>query len=126
MAKFNIRVDEQKNRISINLDGYQTLEEALVFKEEYKKALAKCKPGFTVLTYATNFKPGTPEVQKIHAEAVEMDTAAGVSKVARVVGDKPLGGMQIDRLARSVINKYPSANFRTEEEAEAFLDSKTE
>jgi len=124
MAKFSIKVDELKNRIYLRLEGFHTLEEALRFKEEYKKAVAKCRPGFTVLTYAVNYKPGTPEVQKVHAEAIKIDAAAGVSKVARVVGETPLGGMQIDRLARTVGKyPYPAKNFKTEKEAEAYLDS---
>jgi len=126
MAEFSITLDERKNRIYVNLEGFQTLDEVLKFKEEYRKVLAKCRPGFTVLTYARNYKPSTPEVQKIHAEAIEMDKAAGVRKVARVVGKTPLGGMQLNRLSRTVDKKYPAKNFETEEEAEAYLDSETD
>ncbi len=125
MEKFSIKVDQIKNRIYVRLEGFHTLEEILKFKEEYKKAVAKCRPGFTVLTHAVNYKPGTPEVQKVHAECIKIDTEAGVSKVARVVGDTPLGGMQIDRLARTVSKyPYPAKNFKTKEEAEAYLDGK--
>ena len=50
-----------------------------------------------------------------------MDSAAGVSKIARVVGETPLGGLQIRRIARSE-GGYPSANFAPKEEAELYLD----
>ena len=54
-----------------------------------------------------------------------MAEQAGCSKVARVVGQTPLGGMQINRLAK-VKTSYASQHFSTAEEAEAYLDSALE
>ena len=116
------RVDKEKNRIYIYFEGFLTVERALKLKESYKNAIAQCKPGFTVLTYAENYKPGTPEVQKIVMEMTEMFANSSGSKVARVVGETPLGGMQINRLAK-LKTSYTARHFKTEEEAEAYLDS---
>ena len=116
------RVDEAKNRIYIYFRGYLTEEKALRLKEEYKDAIAKVRPGFTVVTYAEEYTPGGAEVQKIVGEMTKMAEDGGVRKVARVVGETPLGGMQINRLAK-VKTKYPARHFRTTEEAEAYLDS---
>ena len=121
MTNSYVRYDEKKNRIYLHMEGFHDSQEALRMKKEYKKAIEKCRPGFTVLVDVSKYKPGTPEVQKIHAEASKMDAEAGVSKVARVVGKTPLGGMQLNRIAKTV-GKSPAKNFATFEEAEAFLN----
>lgn len=117
-----ITYDALKNRIYLSLEGFHDLEEAVRLREEYEKAIAQCRPGFTVLADVSKYRPGSPEVQKVHAEAAKMAADAGVKKVARVVGETPLGGMQIDRIAKTE-GHYPSAHFVTMEEAEAYLDS---
>jgi hypothetical protein len=122
MREMTTKVDPVKNRITIFFDGFMSLEEAKILQENYRKAIQQCRPGFTVLTHAIDYKPGTPEVQDIVVSMTKMAGDAGCSKVARVVGDKPLGAMQIDRLAKSVTS-YPSCHFQTVEEAEAYLDS---
>jgi len=114
MTESYVRYDEKKNRIYLYMEGFHDLKEALRLKEEYRKAIEKCRPGFTVLVDVTKYKPGSEEVQKVHAEA-------SVSRVARVVGKTPLGGMQLNRISRTVGN-YPAKNFATFEEAEAYLD----
>ena len=121
MLKTATEVDLTKNRIYIRFDGYFTVEDAKQIKDEYRRAIKQCQPGFTVLTQAVNYKPGSSEVQAIVASMVKIAESAGCRKVARVVGDKPLGCMQIDRIAKSV-TKYPAKHFQTLEEAEAYLD----
>jgi hypothetical protein len=74
------------------------------------------------LTDAREFKPCSPEVQEIVTAMGVIDEGAGCRKVARVVGNKPLGGMQIDRLVKTVA-AYPSRHFETIPEAEDYLDS---
>ncbi len=60
MGDHSTRFDEQKNRIYIDLNGYLSVEQALKLLSDYRDAVAECKPGFTVLTVVTDFKPGTP------------------------------------------------------------------
>jgi hypothetical protein len=114
-------IDEAKNRIYIRFEGFIDLEHAEELHDLYRDAITKCPPGFTVLTYAENFRPGTPEVQEVVARMVQMADVAGCKKVARVVGENPLGAMQINRLAREETS-YESKHFTTESEAESFLD----
>jgi len=116
------KVDKVKNRIYIYFEGTLNLEQALKLQKSYKDAIDQCKPGFTVLTYAENYSPGDDEVQKIVAEMTKMAEDAGLKKVARVIGSRPLGGMQINRLAK-LKTKYPSRHFATEKEALEYLDS---
>ena len=118
-----VKVDSSKNRICLVLEGFHDVEEALRMKKLYKEAIDSSKSGFTVLADVSAYKPGSDEVQKVHEEAVKLAEEAGVSKVARVVGEMPLGGMQINRIARAK-GHYESAHFETVEDAEAFLDEK--
>ena len=119
------RIDKSKNRIYIYFEGLLDKTRAEKLHDAYKDAISQVEPGFTVLTYAENYKPGGPEVQSIVSEMVQMAEQAGCSKVARVVGQTPLGGMQINRLAK-VKTSYASQHFSTTEEAEAYLDSALE
>jgi len=118
-----VRVDSTKNRIYLVLEGFHDVEEALRMKKLYKEAIDSCIPGFTVLADVSAYKPGSGEVQQVHEEAIRLAEDAGVSKVARMVGEKPLGGMQIGRIARTK-GHYESAHFETVEDAEEFLDEK--
>jgi hypothetical protein len=116
-----VRTDLYKNRIYLYLEGYHDIEEATRMKELYKKAIESCTSGFTVLADVSAYKPGSDDVQEVHAEAVKLARDAGVRKVARVVGEKPLGGMQIERIADDE-GHYEAAHFETAEEAEQYLD----
>lgn len=116
-----VYVDKQKNRIYLTLEGFHDTEEAKRMRDLYREAIRNCQPGFTVLADVSRYKPGPPEIQEIHSEAVKAAEAAGVRRVARVVGGTPLGGMQIDRIARGE-GGYEARNFKTAQEAEAFLD----
>lgn len=117
----NVRVDTLKNRIYLTLEGFHDLDEAIRMRDLYRDAITNCASGFTVLADISRYKPGAGEVQAIHAEAVRLAEEAGVSRVARFIGDTPLGGMQIDRISKTE-GHYESANFDSLEEAEAFLD----
>jgi hypothetical protein len=116
------RVDKAKNRIYIYFEGFLEEERAKKLHDSYKDAITQVESGFTVLTYAENYKPGGTEVQSIVSEMVQMAERAGCKKVARVTGATPLGGMQINRLAK-VRTSYASKHFTTAEEAEEYLDS---
>lgn len=115
------RVDKQKNRVYILFQGEMDIDRVTILKNAYRQAIDQVKPGFTTITLAEDFKPATPEVQKVVQEMTEMAAKRGVSHVARVVGETPIGGMQINRLAK-VRTTYPAKHFRTLEEAEAYLD----
>ncbi len=116
-----VQVDLAKNRIQIHFTGFFTLENAQKLKQAYADAIAKMSEGFTVMTFAEGYMPGTPEIQEIISSMTQLAEQGGCRKVARVVGANPLGGFQIDRLAKSDTS-YPSRHFKTEQEAEEYLD----
>lgn len=118
-----VRIDAKRNRVYLTLVGYQDVEEARRMRDLYTAAVQSMEPGFTVLVDVTRYKPGSPAVAEVHREAVRAAEEAGVRRVARVVGTAPLGGMQIERIARAEA-QYESQNFATFEEAEAYLDAR--
>lgn len=123
MTESYAKYDNEKNRIYLVLEGSHDLAEAQRMKNEYAKAIEMARPRFTVLADLRDYTPGFEEVQKVHASAVHLAEEAGVSKVARVTGQTPLGEMQVSRIAKKEVH-YPSKSFVTVEEAEKFLDKK--
>ena len=119
-TKSMVEYDIAKNRIYIVLEGFHDVEEARRVKEAYREAAEILKPGFTVLSDVSKYVPGSEAVQKVHAEVAVIASKAGVGKVARVIGEKPLGGMQIKRISKANAG-YDSKNFITREEAEDYL-----
>ena len=115
------RVDVRKNRIYLTMIGFHDVAEATRVGELYLAAMKQCTPGFSVLVDVAAYKPGAPAIEPIHARVARAAREAGVGRVARVVGDSPLGGMQIDRIVRSE-NHYAARHFPTVAEAEAYLD----
>ena len=120
-ASHEIVYDREKNRIYITAVGDWTIEQSDAFLRDYREALAKTRPGFTVLSDVRAFMCSSSDVQRNHAEAIKMDAEAGVKKVARVVGTTPLAGFQIKRISRAR-EAYESENFVTVDEAESYLD----
>lgn len=116
-----VRLDSAKNRIYIRFDGFMDKGRAQLLHDAYRDAIAQAQPGFTVVTYTEGYRPGGPEVQEIVTRMVRMAEQGGCRKVARVVGNSPLGAMQINRLAKTE-TRYPSKHFATDVEAEAYLD----
>jgi len=117
----SVMIDRVKNRIYIHFEGFMDVDRAQELHDAYREAITQAKPGYTVLTYAERYKPGGPEVQEIVSRMTQMAGDSGCSKVARVIGQSPLGAMQINRLAKGAA-AYESQHFRTEKEAEEYLD----
>lgn len=122
MTNSYVKYDKTKNRIYIVLEGSFDLSEVTRINKEYARVIKEASPDFTVLSDVSKYIPGSDEVQKIHANSIKMAGEAGVAKVARVVGNTPLGGMQIIRIAHKEVS-YPSKNFKTIKEAEEYLDN---
>lgn len=124
-TKSFVRLNKAKNRIYITLEGSHDIAEAERMYHEYASAIEQCRPGFTVLVDVSSYVPGSEEVQKIHKDAAHFAESHYVGKVARVVGDTPLGGMQIDRIVKHEAG-YETRHFRSVEDAEDFLDGAEE
>jgi len=114
-------VDIGKKRVYLVFEGFLSPEEALKLKETYRKAIADVGAGYTVLSYFKDFTPGTQEVADVFSEMVAMASSAGCRKAARVSSGSLLGPLQMGRVAKGT-SSYPSRQFDTWAEAEAYLD----
>lgn len=123
LTKSSVRVDPAKNRVYLVMEGLHDLDEARRMRDAYASAVAQCARGFTVLADVRDYRPGSEEVQAVHAEAVKIAARHGARRVARVTGETPLGGMQIQRIAQGEHVSYESRAFKTIDAAEAYLDA---
>jgi hypothetical protein len=114
-------VDEIKKRIYLVFEGFLSPADAERLKDVYRAAIARVGPGYTVLSYFRDFTPGTREVAELFASMVEMASRGGCRKTARVSSGSVLGPLQMSRIA-STHAGYPSRQFESWEEAEAYLD----
>jgi hypothetical protein len=116
-------VDPVRKRVYLVFEGFLSAAEAQRLKDAYRDAIARVGPGYTVLSYFKDFTPGTQEVADLFASMVEMASNGGCRKAARVSSGSVLGPLQMSRIATSHAS-YPSRQFETWAEAEAYLDAK--
>ncbi len=121
MAEFEVHADTNKNRVYVRIEGSLNIEEAEQLKEAYADAVDKCSPNFTVLNNVAELRPCISEVQEILKEITDIAHQSGVGKVARIVGETPIAGLQIDRISKSE-SHYHGESFKSIDEAEAYLD----
>lgn len=118
-------VDPAKRRVYLIFEGFLSPAQAQTLKDDYRDAIAAVGPGYTVLSYFREFTPGTQEVADLFASMVEMASKGGCRKAARVSSGSVLGPLQMGRIATSHAS-YPSRQFATWAEAEAYLDSEAD
>lgn len=118
-------VDPEKRRIYLVFEGFLSPAQAQALKDAYRDAIAAAGPGYTVLSYFKDFTPGTREVADLFASMVEMASKGGCRKAARVTSGSVLGPLQMGRIAISHAS-YPSRQFESWAEAEAYLDSEAD
>jgi hypothetical protein len=116
------RVDVARRRIYLLFEGFPSPEEAERLKQAYSEAIARVGPGYTVLSYFKDFTPGVTEVAELFAAMVDLASRGGCRKAARVSSGSVLGPLQMSRIATGHAN-YPSRQFESWEEAEAWLDA---
>jgi hypothetical protein len=114
-------VDFPRKRIYLVFEGFLSPVQAQQLKDAYRDAIASVGPGYTVLSYFKDFTPGTQEVAELFAAMVEMASAGGCRKAARVSSGSVLGPLQMSRIATSHAS-YPSRQFETWAGAEAYLN----
>ena len=117
---YTISVSTEKNRAYLKIIGFwRTPEQVPDYINHWVSGVSKLKKGFTLLTDASEMKTHPKEVVKLHEQAQAILLKAGVSKVAEILKDD-VAEMQLNALAKTT--QFPKKNFRTAEEAEAWLD----
>jgi hypothetical protein len=117
---YKIMVSPEKNRAYLTIHGFWRNKEAVPdYLQDWSKAVASLKAGFTLLTDASEMKTHPKDVQKLHEEAQALVLKAGVVKVAEILKDN-ITELQLNAVAKAT--QFPKKNFRTVEEAEEWLD----
>jgi len=114
---YKITFDNAKNRVYVTVQGSLTIEEVPQYLKDFKAAVDKTKPGFTVCVDNTKAKLNTPEVAERLIEARDYSISKGLKNSAMVV-DGVTFKMQMKRLFKDLGNV-----FETMEEADKFLDA---
>lgn len=114
---YKINYDISKNRIYVTVTGSLGVSEIDNYNKDFRNAVDKCKPGFTVCVDNTNASLNTPEVSEKLVVSRSYSIKKGLRNAAMVV-NSAIFKMQMKRLFEELGNVYPSI-----EEADKFLDN---
>lgn len=114
---YKVSYDNQKNRIYVTITGSLELNEVDNYSKEFKAAVDRAKPGFTVCVDNTNASLNSPEVNEKLTECRDYSVQKGLKNAAMVV-NSAIFKMQMKRLFNELGNVFP-----TMEEADKFLDN---
>lgn len=118
---YSISVSPEKNRAYLKIIGFWRNAEAVPdYLKHWTTAVSKLKKGFTLLTDASEMKTHPKDVVKLHEQAQAILLKAGVVKVAEILRNDDLAEMQLNAVAKTT--QFPKQNFKSAEEAEAWLD----
>jgi hypothetical protein len=118
---YKIGIDKTKNRLYLKVIGFWN-DFSLVsnYPDDIKKAGQELTPGFTVLADLTEMEPMPKEVGHLHEQAQKILVVLGLRKTAEILPSSTILKMQVNKYAKS--SEMPKAEFRSIEEAEAWLD----
>ena len=120
-AYYHIRVDQEKNRIYLEIIGFwKSVDVAPHFHQDIHKTFSRLKPGFTVLADLTSMKPSPPEVKKLHEDTQKMGVKAGLYKAAEVIPEDSVVQIQLDDFGQK--SHITRRVFYSRQEAEQWLD----
>ena len=119
--KYTLAVDPDKNRIYYTMTGFwQNPEDFPNYFQDWEKAIAQVKKGFTVLTDMAQFKTPGPKTKAMFEKAQKALNDAGLKKTAELYGEDALVEQSVDNIAkRSGMKKL---SFKELWKAEAWLD----
>lgn len=119
--KYILAVDAAKNRIYYAMIGFWQKESDVPnYLQDWEKALAKVKTGFTVLTDITRCKTPQPSLKPMFEKMQKRLGEAGLKKTAELYPEDALIELSLAGIAkRSGMKK---GNFKERQKAEAWLD----
>ena len=118
---YEVRADQQKNRLYIILKGFLSDEEVKQAAEEVIQKVQQLQPGFGIINDIAELAPASPEATGYIKQAQTAAFRHGPSKVVRVV-KSAISSMQFNRLQKEAGANYETLQAQTLEEAERILD----
>jgi len=121
--RYEMRYNRAKNRVYFKIVGFWSRPEVVPnYVQDWKRLLTDVKPGYTILTDATEMAAPPDEVVKhVHVPAQQVVMKAGVSKIAEVVS-RPVTQLSVQRMARESGMASYKREFNDRVEAEKWLD----
>jgi hypothetical protein len=117
---YTLQVNVGKNRAYLKIKGFwRNVDAVPQYIADWKKTVGMLKPGFTLLTDATEMKTHPQDVRKLHEEAQGVVLKAGVARIAELMKDD-IAEKQLDAVAK--VSAFPKKNFRDQVQAELWLD----
>jgi hypothetical protein len=116
-----VTADPSRNVIWMTQEGHAERDDMLRMRADYEAALKRVRPGFVLVNDQGAVQSFSDEALEVGKELVEMTTAAGASKVIRVV---PGSLAQRSRISRVLVGggfRYENVRVSTRDEAEALL-----
>lgn len=119
--QYELLIDIVSNRAFLTIKGFWRNEADIPgYLEDWDQALGMLKPGFTLLTDATEMSIHPGEVRDIHHKAQQKIISAGVQKVAELHSES-VAVMQLNGLSSE--SGLPRKNFTDKKEALVWLES---
>lgn len=119
--QYRIEVDPGKNRIYYTMSGFwRDPADFPDYFDDYKKAIAAIRHGFTVLTDIQEFKAPAQPVKAMFDEQQRRLNKAGLKKTAEVFSKNAIVKMSLDNIAKH--SGMQKRDFTDIADAEAWLD----
>jgi len=120
---YDLDYDAAKNQINWKVKGFwRSVDVVPNMEKDWSAVLARAKkPGFNVLADLTEMKPPPQDVEELHAKVQKEIVAAGVHKIAVIVGSA-LVDMSVQHMGKRSGMIQMTSNFSDEASAQAWLD----
>ena len=123
MGDWNVEVDQEKNRLYVDMSGEMTVEEAEANQQATVDALEKLDEGFDVVTDLRGIVVNEDEVLEFLETGKRRINDAGASAAVRVEPDSTTAQMQFERVGEDK-EGYAVAQADSLETAEKLLDKR--
>jgi hypothetical protein len=125
-AFFDIYANLTKNRLYVVLKGVIGDDDSLLALEKTLAEVQKMKPGFSVITDISEFKPATAFALERIQLGQQAIAQQGVKRIVRIVDRSHITGqMQFVRMGKQVYSSVDPNIAESLAQAEAMLDAET-
>ena len=123
MSKVEVRADVSKNRLYMMIEGFFPAGEVKKEVDRIIRETKKLKPGFTIISDISRFRPTTPQGAEEMKRGQRFFQEAGVGRVIHIVEESAaLTEMQLARIRREAGSGHVVETATSVEEAEKMLD----